>query len=258
MKKKKTSNASPSRMALRAGGERRTPNIEFGKLILGLLIAVLCPLSSVLAADNVLDRDLYQLGAGNGNKNGNWAASEFGSGSGLYGQRIILVDTSNNAITSFGGGPSTIADGADVAEGAKADAAASSSTSSSSVIALLKGLFSNTATLVKSRSAAAADINAPAANTAAVVTYAAAGAGVSHCISGVAWSYGGTPVGGNLKIEDGSGTIVFTADITGSGPGFIPFPSPKKGAATTAMIVTLATGGAAVSGKVSVLSHWTE
>lgn len=105
---------------------------------------------------------------------------------------------------------------------------------------------------------AAADIHAPAANTAAVVTYAAGAAGVHHVISGVAWSYAGAaPTGGNLKIEDGSGTTVFSIDITAEGPGFFTFPVPKAGSAATAMIVTLAAGGAGVTGKVSVLNHWT-
>lgn len=104
---------------------------------------------------------------------------------------------------------------------------------------------------------AAADVHAPAANTAAVVTYAAAGAGISHVIAGVAWSYNAAPTGGNLKIEDVSGTTILTLDITAAGPGFIPFPVPLKGDANAALIVTLAAGGASATGKVSVLGHWT-
>jgi hypothetical protein len=108
--------------------------------------------------------------------------------------------------------------------------------------------------------AAAGDIHEPAANTAAVVTYIAA-SGLKHCISGVAWSYtGGDPVGGNLKIEDVSGTKVFSVDITSQGPGVIIFPRPKRSAVSgTAMIITLAAGGsAAITGKLSILGHWTE
>ncbi len=105
---------------------------------------------------------------------------------------------------------------------------------------------------------AAADVHAPAANNAAVVTYAAV-AGVRHCISGIAWSYDGDPTGGNLKVEDVSGTTVFSIDVTSKGPGVIIFPRAKKAAAVnTALIVTLAAGGGSVSGKVSVLNHWTE
>lgn len=106
---------------------------------------------------------------------------------------------------------------------------------------------------------AAADVHAPAAAAAAVVTYAAVGS-LKHVITGLVWSYaGGIPTGGNLKIEDVSGTTVFTMDITEEGPGVINFPKPKKSAAVnTAMIVTLAAAGAGITGKVSVLNHWTE
>lgn len=107
--------------------------------------------------------------------------------------------------------------------------------------------------------AAAADVHAPAANTAAVVTYAAAAA-LKHVITGIAWSYvGGIPTGGNLKVEDVAGTTVFTLDIDESGAGVIVFPKPKKAAAVnTAMIITLAAGGAGVTGKVAILNHFTE
>lgn len=97
------------------------------------------------------------------------------------------------------------------------------------------------------------DVHAPASNTAAVVT--AAVADRRHAIGGVAWSYSGAPTGGNLKVEDGSGTTVFTADITAGGPGFIPFVPGLAGRANTALIITLAAGGSGVSGKVSVLGH---
>jgi len=105
---------------------------------------------------------------------------------------------------------------------------------------------------------AAADVHAPAANTAAVVTYAAV-AGEKHVVTGIAWSYiGGTP-DGNLTIEDVSGTTVFTLDIDKSGAGSVEFPIPKKSAAANkAMIITLAAGGDGVTGKVSVINHWTE
>src|SRR4051794_39129212 len=108
--------------------------------------------------------------------------------------------------------------------------------------------------IVASRS----DVNIPASNTAAVITYAAGASGVQHCLSGVAWSYSATPTSGSLKIEDGSGNIVFQVEITAGGPGFIPFNPPKKGTAATAFILTLAAGGVSVSGKVNACGHWTE
>ncbi len=112
--------------------------------------------------------------------------------------------------------------------------------------------------------AVAGDTAAPAANTAAVVTYPAVAAknngvvNMSNVIGKVVWSYNGTPTGGSLKIEDGSGNIVFGPHyITAGGPGDITFDSPKKGSADTALIVTLAAGGAGISGAVSC-TQWTE
>lgn len=106
--------------------------------------------------------------------------------------------------------------------------------------------------------AAAGDVHAPAANTAAVVTYAAT-PGVKHCLMGIIWSYNGTPTNGNIKIEDGAGNVVLSADIVAAGPGILVFPRPKKAAAANvAMIITLAAGGGGVTGKVSCINHWTE
>ena len=102
------------------------------------------------------------------------------------------------------------------------------------------------------------DVSAPAVNTAAVVTYTG-DATKKHVITGIAWSYaGGTPVGGNLQITDG-GAVVFTVDIDKSGPGGYEFPRPKIGMATnSAMVITLAAGGAGVTGKISIENHWLE
>lgn len=99
-----------------------------------------------------------------------------------------------------------------------------------------------------------ANIHAPAAATAAVVTYAAV-AGRQHVIDGLAYSYSAAPTGGNLKVEDGA-TTVFTVDIPAAGAGFIPVR--LKGTINTALTVTLASGAGAVVGKVNVLSHWAE
>lgn len=104
---------------------------------------------------------------------------------------------------------------------------------------------------------AAGDIHLPASNTAAVVTYAADSA-AAHIISGVVWSYSADPTGGNLKIENGSGTTVFSMDISSGGAGFIPFAPFKKGSLNTAMIITLAAGGSGITGKLSIPNHWTE
>jgi len=102
------------------------------------------------------------------------------------------------------------------------------------------------------------DSVAGAAGAQAQISYAAGAAGVQHCLGGIAWSYSAAPTGGGLKIEDGSGNIVFQIDITAAGPGYIPFTPPKKGTAATALIVTLFAPGGAVVGKLNVLNHWTE
>jgi len=105
---------------------------------------------------------------------------------------------------------------------------------------------------------AAGDVNEPAANVAAVVTYVAA-AGLRHVITGVAWSYyGGVPVG-RITVQD-AGATVFVMDIADEGCGFVVFPVPKVSAvANTAMVITLSAAGVAgVTGKLSILGHWTE
>lgn len=109
----------------------------------------------------------------------------------------------------------------------------------------------------KAAAALAANIHEPAANTAAVVTYAAAPALKAHVISGVAWSYDGVPTNGSLVILDGA-VRIFAVSITTAGPGFIPFDPPFKGTDAATMTVTLAAPGGAVSGKLNVLGHFIE
>lgn len=101
----------------------------------------------------------------------------------------------------------------------------------------------------------AADIHAPAANTPAVVTYAAVAA-QRHQIGGIVWSYtGGIPTGGNLLVAD-AGVTIFIIDIPDEGVGFIMFPSPIIAAAiNTALVITLAAGGAGITGKLNILGH---
>ena len=107
--------------------------------------------------------------------------------------------------------------------------------------------------------ASSANVHAPAVATAAVITKTAVAA-VKHVIGRVVWSYtGGLPVGGNLKIEDVSGTTVFSIDICDEGPGEFDFGGGIKSAAVnTAMIVTLASGGAGITGKVNIPVYRTE
>ncbi len=104
--------------------------------------------------------------------------------------------------------------------------------------------------------AATEDVSTPSANTAATVTYAAGVNGRRHVVGQIFWSYaGGTPTG-NIKIEDGVGNVVFSLDITGAGPGWLPFTPAKYGSANTAMIITLSAAGGGITGKLAIGAHW--
>lgn len=104
-----------------------------------------------------------------------------------------------------------------------------------------------------------ADDYATATNGAATVTYAAAGMGIRHCISGVAWSFSVAAIVGApaLTIMDGA-TVVFVLSITAIGPGTVYFDPPRRGSPATGLTVTLDAGGPAVVGRVNVLAHWVE
>lgn len=52
--------------------------------------------------------------------------------------------------------------------------------------------------------------------------------------------------------------IMFSTNITSAGPGFIPFPQPRFGSSNKVLTVTLAAGGAGVTGKVNVLYYGTQ
>ncbi len=93
-------------------------------------------------------------------------------------------------------------------------------------------------------------------NAAATITYAAV-AGFAHVLGcGITFSYSGTPTGGRLTIEDGSGTVVYDVDISASGAGFIPLDPYKEMTVNTACIIKLYAAGAVI-GKLAVLAHWT-
>jgi autotransporter translocation and assembly factor TamB len=99
-----------------------------------------------------------------------------------------------------------------------------------------------------------ADVSAPAAHTAAVITYPAV-TGQAHVIYDIAFSYAGsgTLSGGNLQITDGT-LVIFNLDVNALGTYQISFRRPKQSTVNQQMVDTLADGGANVSGKLSV-SH---
>lgn len=141
-----------------------------------------------------------------------------------------------------------------------------------------------------------ADVSAPAANVAAVVTYPAfpgqvgatpvgnqpmpAGypvpAQVSHAISGILATLDSDTVLAappEVTVEDGAGNVVFRAPLeTGNvGAGAtagttlrvlykldLRFPIPKRGTPGRALIITLPAQGATRVGRLNVLGHWTE
>jgi len=98
------------------------------------------------------------------------------------------------------------------------------------------------------------NIHEPAANTAAIVTLAAA-AGTRHVLGLLTWSYDDDPTGGSLTFQHGV-TTLFKVDITSGGPGFFQFNPPILGDDGVSMTFTLTAGGAGISGIVSVIS-WT-
>lgn len=93
-------------------------------------------------------------------------------------------------------------------------------------------------------------------NAAATITYAAA-AGQRHALSGIIWSYDGSPTGGRLTVTEGV-TMLLDVDITESGPGFLPFERGKSGGTGAVLTITLYAGGAGVIGKLNIINHWTE
>lgn len=98
----------------------------------------------------------------------------------------------------------------------------------------------------------AGDVHAPAVNTAAVITRAAV-PGSRHKIYRISASYNAAPTGGNLQITDG-GTVVYSEDITAAGPFERKFDPPIAGNINSAVVITLAAAGAAVTGKLNVES----
>lgn len=97
--------------------------------------------------------------------------------------------------------------------------------------------------------ASAAHVNAPAANTAAVITLAAT-VDKKHYLPRVVWSYDAVPTGGRLTITD-DGNTVFDISITADGPGVIDL-GIESAAVNKALVITLAAGGAGVTGKVNI------
>lgn len=89
------------------------------------------------------------------------------------------------------------------------------------------------------------DRHYPAAATDATKTIAAI-ENIRHVLNKIIWSYSDAPTGGRLTVIDGA-TTVLDIDITNGGPGALTLMEPM--AINSAMVITLASGGGAVVGK---------
>lgn len=90
-----------------------------------------------------------------------------------------------------------------------------------------------------------------AANTAVVVTVPAHPQQYNYLHS-LQWSYDGAPTGGKLTVQDGAaGTVIWEQAITAGGPG--GQDPDVVGSLNTALVVTLAAGGAGVTGRLAAV-----
>jgi hypothetical protein len=90
--------------------------------------------------------------------------------------------------------------------------------------------------------------NTSAANTAAVITIASPGAGLSLQLNQLTFSYSAAPTNGLLTVQQG-GTTIYQAAVSAAGVG--PVVTGIKLAADTGMAITLSAGGANVIGHIN-------
>lgn len=96
-------------------------------------------------------------------------------------------------------------------------------------------------------------------NAAAVITLPAAGVNRNHVVTGISFGYSATPASGShLKIEDGSGNIVYRTPVTDGGEQTVNFYPPKVFSSNSDLIVTLSAGGAGVKGDLNILGRRVE
>ena len=88
-----------------------------------------------------------------------------------------------------------------------------------------------------------------AANADAVVTITAHSQQQNY-LHHIQWSYDQTPTGGKLTVQDGAGgPILWEQAITAAGPG--GQDPDELGSVSTALVITLAAGGAGVTGRIA-------
>jgi len=96
----------------------------------------------------------------------------------------------------------------------------------------------------------------PAADTAAVITLAAA-EGVRHVVDCIFCGYSATPTGGSLTIAVtvlGAAVSLFVP-IAAAGPVILNFDRPLQGDDNTAITITLAAGSGAVVGSLNAMTR---
>lgn len=103
-----------------------------------------------------------------------------------------------------------------------------------------------------------ADVAHGAPNADCVLDYAAAGPGRQHVIGTMEYAYYTTPTSGTIRIEDGSGVVVWGPFPVGDNQTHqLRFDEePKRFSQNTDLRIILGAAGAGVSGVVSA-THWT-
>lgn len=97
------------------------------------------------------------------------------------------------------------------------------------------------------------DISAPAADTSAVVTYAATPERL-HRIGGIVTSFSAQPTGAQLTIQSNA-TVIARHFVTTSNPTEILFNEGMANTIGESMTITLTTGGVGITGRLQVINH---
>lgn len=99
------------------------------------------------------------------------------------------------------------------------------------------------------------NVHAPNADTAAIITLAAA-TGTRHVVHKIFGSYSAAPTGGSLTIAStvGGNAVSMVVAITAAGPFDFDFPVPIQGDENTAITLTLAAPGGTVVGKINAIT----
>lgn len=109
---------------------------------------------------------------------------------------------------------------------------------------------------IAAKAASGLDQHVPAAATAAIVSYTAGGAGISHVITGIQYSYSAAPTGGRLTVLNGAARSVtdgVTATDTSLTSATGAFTSADVGATVSGTGVTVGTRISTVTNSTTVV-----